>query len=223
MKAIAIPKDRYYAEEEREDASRTMKLSKVGKLIRNKKRAETSLVINTTLTQVAMNNNPDNRVRTVAKGSLHNETLFEFHKRCLLKYKELHGNITIKQSFTVPWNDNWPEEMWDMKLGIKLMNIRQMKIHLSKKEELIAIGVCYDNQNSERHYGWDNISLALTTYKTLNGHILIPYKYVIPVGSTVWPENLSGMHLGSIVSNIRNHNHHSTHRDEILAMGIKYR
>ena len=33
MKAIAIPKDRYYAEEEREDASRTMKLSKVGKLI----------------------------------------------------------------------------------------------------------------------------------------------------------------------------------------------
>ena len=140
----------------------------------------------------------------------------------MLKYKELHGNITIKQKFTVPWNDSWPEEMWDMRLGKLLTTIRQMKIHLSKKEELIAIGVCYDNQNSERYYGWDNISLALTTYKTLNGHILIPQRFIIPVGSTAWPENLSGMHLGSIVSMIKNRNTHSTHRGEILAMGIKY-
>ena len=219
MKAIAIPEDRYFAEEEREDASRNRDSSKVGKLIGNKGGTESSLVNNTLLTQVAMNNN---RLRTVAKGSLHSETLFEFHKRCLLKYKELHGNITIKQKFTVPWNDSWPEEMWDMRLGKLLTTIRQMKIHLSKKEELIAIGVCYDNQNSERFYGWDNISLALTTYKTLNGHILIPQKFIIPVGSTVWPKHLSGMHLGSIVSMIKNRNTHSTHRGEILAMGIKY-
>ena len=33
MKAIAIPKDRYFAEEEREDASRNRESSKVGKLI----------------------------------------------------------------------------------------------------------------------------------------------------------------------------------------------
>ena len=68
MKAIAIPKDRYFAEEEREDASRNRDSSKVGKLIGNKGGTESSLVNNTLLTQVTMNNN---RLRTVAKGRLH--------------------------------------------------------------------------------------------------------------------------------------------------------
>ena len=63
MKAIAIPKDRYFAEEEREDAPRNRDSSKVGKLIGNKGGTESSLVNNTLLTQVTMNNN---RLRTVA-------------------------------------------------------------------------------------------------------------------------------------------------------------
>ena len=187
-----------------------------------KKRTNSTLAKTINPTKVIVDNNPDNRVRSVAKGPLHNETLFEFDMRCLLKYKELYGHITIKRGFTVPWNDNWPEEMWDLRLGNKLNNIRMMKLHRDKKEELTAIGVCYEEQIPLRNYGWDNISLALKTYKAINGHILIPQKFIIPTESTVWPENLSGMRLGSISQGIKYYNTHSTHRDEILAMGIKY-
>ena len=54
-----------------------------------KKRTNSTLAKTINPTKVIVDNNPDNRVRSVAKGPLHNETLFEFDMRCLLKYKEL--------------------------------------------------------------------------------------------------------------------------------------
>ena len=240
MKVIAIPKNAYLAEEERQkrigieyENYDTKVLSKstlfdtpdtsVSALIRSVALEEgfsPKMFLKRSETYLAKNSK--SYTRSIAKGLLHNETLFEFDMRCLLKYKELYGHITIKHTFTVPWNDNWPEEMWDLRLGNKLNKIRMMKLHRDKKEELSAIGVCYEEQIPLRNYGWDNISLALKTYKAINGHILIPYKFIIPIEPTVWPENLSGMRLGWIAHNIKSHNHHSAHRDEILAMGIKY-
>ena len=172
-------------------------------------------------TTEAINNNPENRVRSIEMGRLHNETLFEFHKRCFVKYKELHGNLIVKQKFTVPWSDDWPEEMWDMKLGLLTYSIRCGKQHLTKKVELIDIGFNYERQAPPR-YGWDKISLALRTFKELNGHILVPQKFIIPTATLIWHEILWGMKLGGVVSDIRFSNDHSAHRDEILAMGIKY-
>ena len=44
-----------------------------------------------------INDNPDNRVRSIAMGPLNNETLYQFHVRCYLRYKDpWYSHITMK-------------------------------------------------------------------------------------------------------------------------------
>ena len=127
----------------------------------------------------------------------------------------------LNKNLLVPWSDDWPEEMWDMKLGLLTRDTRCKGLHLTKKVELVDIGFNYDRQ-APPYYGWDKISLALRTFKELNGHILVPQEFIIPTTTLIWHEILWGMKLGRVVDNIRFSNHHSAHRNEILAMGIKY-
>eukprot|EP01041_Mallomonas_annulata_P008717 gene8717-18024_t len=42
----------------------------------------------------------------------------------LLAYKKEYGHLYVPSSFTVPCNDPWPEEVWDLKLGYRCNNIR---------------------------------------------------------------------------------------------------
>ena len=61
--------------------------------------------------QVGAAVNPDDRERVREKGPLAGETLYEFHRRCLLRYQQIYGDMPVRRSFIVPWTDEWACEM----------------------------------------------------------------------------------------------------------------
>jgi hypothetical protein len=128
--------------------------------------------------------------------------------------------MKVKQRFEVEWNDSWPENMWGLKLGKVVSNIREGTIHKDKREELESIGFLFEQQTSTNYNGWVQIKLALETYKALNGDLLVSRLFVVPTEDAQWPSDTWGMKLGSIVANIKNSNHHVDHREEVIAMGI---
>jgi hypothetical protein len=46
--------------------------------------------------------------------------------------------------------------------------------------------------------------LALETYKRISSDLQVPQSFIVPDGHIAWPEELWGMKLGRIVSQIRN-------------------
>jgi hypothetical protein len=170
------------------------------------------------------NENPFNLVRSVPKGKSNHETPFEFFKRCFLKYKEIHGNVLMPQSLSIPWSESWPEEMWGVKLGLSVSQVRLGKNYRIHRDELIAIGFDFSNQG-EKHgkkHGWDTVKIALETYKKLHGNLSIKIYYVVPSESTDWPDVLWGLKLGEILGNIKYRGSYNDHRQELIEMGVDY-
>jgi hypothetical protein len=59
----------------------------------------------------------------------------------VLKYKEIHGDMSISRGFIIPReNPQWPETMWGMHLGSCLRDIKRGKCYADRKEEMMAIG-----------------------------------------------------------------------------------
>ena len=164
--------------------------------------------------------NPLNLVRSVPQGRLNHETHFEFIKRCLLKYNEIHGNMLVTEMYLIPWNDIWAEEMWGVRLGKVVSKIRANRNFRINKDELTAIGFDYSKQT--RRKCWDIIKIALETYKKLNGNLSMNQRFVIPSESHDWPESVWGFALGMNLYNIRRFNTYADHREELIEMGVTY-
>jgi hypothetical protein len=136
-------------------------------------------------------------------------------------YKRLNGDLLVPNRFVVPTNDSaWPEELWGMKLGAIVNGIRTGTSYRGRRKELVAMGFDYTSQSVE--HGWDNVKLALETYKKLHGDLLVPVKFSVPQNDSAWPIEIWGMNLGSIVNGIRRITIHVDHREELLAMGFDY-
>ena len=168
--------------------------------------------------QVGATVNPDNLVRTREKGPLAGETLYQFHRRCLLRYQQIHGDMLVNITFIVPWSNEWACEMWDMKLGILVMNIRSSCRYMN--EDLAALGFDYSAQRKE-NFKWDVFKFALQTYKSIHGDLLVPKLFLIPRDSTMWPETIWGMKLGIILDNAKKKD--SLHSEKLREMGVVIR
>ncbi|KAH7469331.1 uncharacterized protein KRP23_10766 [Phytophthora ramorum] len=48
-----------------------------------------------------------------------------------------------------------------------------------------------------------NVLAALRAYKAKNGHVLVPYRFVVPSGDDIWPSMTWGYNLGSAVNYLR--------------------
>jgi hypothetical protein len=164
--------------------------------------------------------NPLNLVRSVPVGKSNHETFYDFFKRCFLKYKEIHGNVLVPRSLSIPWSESWPEEMWGVKLGSTVRDIRNNKRYSIHRDELIAIGFDYSKQ--EKGHGWNTVKIALETYKKLHGNLSIKGYYVVPSESTDWPDVLWGLKLGTILVHIRYDGYYTDHRQELIEMGVDY-
>lgn len=160
--------------------------------------------------------NPLRRIRTVPLGRG-----YEFHKRALLKYKELYGDIMVRHKFIIPWIDIWQEEMWGLKLGqLVCIQIRNQEKYKEQKEDLIRIGFNYHRQKISAH-GFEKIRSALLIFKQINNHTLVPNKYVIPEATAEWPEKYWGMKLHSVLQDIkRGHAYTDENRQELLDIGL---
>ena len=144
---------------------------------------------------------------------------WETVKHALLTYKSLHGDLLVPQVFVIPKTRDWPEDLWDMKLGIIVSNIRSHGQYSTNRAELEEMGFKFDSRRTA--YGWEKVTSALLTYKSLHGDLLVPQVFVIPK-TRDWPEDLWDMKLGRVVSNIRNNGQYSTNRAELEEMGFKF-
>jgi hypothetical protein len=123
-------------------------------------------------------------------------------RAALLKYKDLNGNMLVPYGFVVPANDiEWPKEMWNVKLGFIVKSIRAGTGYSKHRADLESIG--FDFNRQEIGYGYKTIRAALLKYKDLNVDMLVPQRFVVPANYKTWPEEMSGMNLGTIASNIR--------------------
>ena len=167
-----------------------------------------------------VNANTLNLVRSVPLGKLSHETHYEFIKRCLLKYKELNGDMLVPFHYSIPWNENFPEEMWGLKLGRTVSRIRSDNNVSAHKDDLIAIGFIYSNQSNR--LGWDAVKIALETYKKLHGNLSIPRSFIVPSESTNWSGLICGLKLGQILRDIRIRGTYADHHKELTAMGVMW-
>ena len=160
--------------------------------------------------------NPLGRIRTVPPGNG-----YQFHKRALLKYKELYGDMMVRHTFIVPWIDSWQEDMWGLKLGqLVCIQIRNQEKYKEHREDLINIGFNYHRQKVPAH-GFEKIKSALILYKQINNHKIIPYKYVIPGDTVEWPDIYWGMKLHSVLHDIkRGHAYTDENRQELIDLGF---
>ena len=71
---------------------------------------------------------------------------YEAAKVALLNYKELYGDMLVKTKFIIPdEDDEWPCDLWGMKLGQLVSSIRRGKSYVYMKDDLKSIG--FDSLN----------------------------------------------------------------------------
>ncbi|EQC25065.1 hypothetical protein SDRG_17057 [Saprolegnia diclina VS20] len=130
------------------------------------------------------------------------DDLWNARMAALTRYKELHGDVLVPHSFVIPENDpNWPKEMGGNRLGVAVVTIRQNRQGCppERKLQLDAMGFVWDCSENT----WSIRMAALTRYKELYGHVLVPGPFVVPTEPGVWPEDLWHHRLGTTVNTIR--------------------
>ena len=74
-------------------------------------------------------------------GTTNEESEYQLIKSALLFYKELHGDLAVPLKFSVPFNSIiWPKELWSMKLGQAVSQMKNGLIFTDKREDLRRIG-----------------------------------------------------------------------------------
>ena len=140
-------------------------------------------------------------------------------KRALGTYLSLHDDLYVRRDFVVPVHPDWPEDLWGMKLGVTVNNIRNNGTYSTHRAELEAMGLDFHRQSTG--HGWENVKRALLAYKSLHGDLLVPQHFDIPKDAD-WPEDLWGMKLGLTVNKIRSNGAYSTYRAELEEMGFDF-
>ena len=136
-------------------------------------------------------------------------------ERTLLHYKYLNGNMLVPQIFTVPKSTEWPEESWDLKLGLAVSSLRK-GTQAAKHDRLSSLGFCFN----ALHAKYELAKLALLNYKQLNGDMRVLACFEVPTDSALWPKETWGLKLGTIVRNIRSGDSHADKRDDLLCIGF---
>lgn len=147
---------------------------------------------------------------------------YDLVKPALLRYKEIYGNMLVPSSFVVPENrDQWPNKMWNMKLGRIVHAIRTRDDYKDMRDELISLGFNYEPQRLA--FGFNLLSTALQSYKNIYDNLLVPAAFIIPKGHDGWPRETWDIKLGSVVQGIRMRNDYKDHRAALISMGFQYK
>ena len=110
-------------------------------------------------------------------------------KRALLAYKDMFGNLLVPAKFTIPESDAlWERDLWGMKLGTAVNNIRNSNNYAELRPELEEMGFDYDPQPIG--YGWDLVKRALQAYERITGNLLVPFSFTIPEGDASWDPDM---------------------------------
>jgi hypothetical protein len=80
----------------------------------------------------------------------------------------------------------------------------------------------FDFEVRREKLSWETVLLALQTFRSINGNLLVPFAYSVPLGDVRWPQELWGIKLGTIVNGIRIRDYYKSHKSELLSMGFVY-
>ena len=144
---------------------------------------------------------------------------FDLFLRSLKRYKELNDGCTkVPAAFVVPENVLWPEEMWGLKLGKKVITTRARKSYQSAE--------CTEKLN-ELGFTWEPVSQAVTlflgtlkNFKEVHGHLNVPKNYVVPHKSIIYPPEAWGMKIGFKVSNFIYRDNFHSYKEEFEKIGL---
>jgi hypothetical protein len=121
----------------------------------------------------------------------------------LKTYRDMHGHVRVPRSFIVPTDDSrWPIETHGLKLGNAVHHLRERKAGLaqSQLDDLEALGFEWKSSLEEI---WTKTLLALTNYADIHGHMRVPQRFIVPTDDPRWPEEMHGIKLGKVVSDLR--------------------
>jgi len=145
------------------------------------------------------------------------EENFEILFEALVKYKKYNNNLKIPYRWRVPFNSDWPENLWGLKLGARLKSIRMDHKYLDRQEDLKMLGVKYEAMKKYKSFQY--IADALRNYKTLHNSLDIPYGYKVPQNE-FWDSKFWGMELGVRLYDIRIRGTFKKHRSELTEIGV---
>ena len=148
-----------------------------------------------------------------------NSKNFETIIIALTLYKQKYNNLKIPYKFIIPSAgqegcDDWPEDLWGLKLGARLKSIRRENNFANHREELDELGVEFDALKDYK--GFDKLRDALKVYKAIHGDLVIPYCYEVPKGDPLWQEDMYGMKLGMRIYDIRYRGTFKEHKQELI-------
>ena len=118
-------------------------------------------------------------------------------------FVDINGHAVIRVACTVPDDPAWPSELHGMKLGKDAQKLRKQFLDcaLSSEdvEELDGIGFAFCG----KEWRWKNqIMPAIRTFKEVEGHLKVPYKFVVP-SNDAWPERAWELPIGIRINAIR--------------------
>ena len=144
----------------------------------------------------------------------------------LLIYKQVNGNLDIPRHFKVPKDDDtYPPELWDMKLGFKVANVRNRNDYSEYREELEALGLLSNRLVYDvRH--WDAILSALKTFQEVNSNVNVPFDFTVP-SREPWHPSTHGLKLGYRLHNIKYRgdfvSENTAYKQILQDLGFKFR
>ena len=138
----------------------------------------------------------------------------------LQTYKSIYGNLIVKQSFVIPYNNiSWPNETWGIPLGTTVNDIRNCGIYREHRQELEDIGFEFRHIKDVQ---WELLKHTLQAYADWYGDMKIPTKFVVPYNSEAFHKDSWGMRLGYLVTNIRNKGYWKSKSKELIEMGFLF-
>ena len=172
-----------------------------------------------------------------------NAERFENIKGALLLYKQKHcpneDTLQIPYKFVIPKGgeegcDEWPSELWGMKIGARLKSIRLEKNFGAHREEFEAMGVNFEPL--KQYKSFEVLLRALKTYKDIHGHLDIPYCYKVPLKEedvtpgdakekdehwdARWEDEMAGMPLGMRLYDVRYRGTFKERREELIGQAV---
>jgi hypothetical protein len=133
-------------------------------------------------------------------------------KKALLRYKSKKKDMLVPNKFIIPRNNDWPVDMWGIKLGEITSKIRS-GMYSDKEKELLNIGFQY---YVRKRYDYETVKECIMIYRELNDDVEIPNKYRINQNDTFYPEKAWGMALGNLFGRIKRGEKWPEHRSDIL-------
>lgn len=127
----------------------------------------------------------------------------------LLKFKAIHGHVSVPDNYVIPKEIPWTNLEWGMKLGLKVSTIRttrkHFKIHQDKINDLIGIGFEFNSSQAifDKINMWSDdtfcrLVAGLQIYRDNFPDQDMHSNFVVPE-TIVWPKELHNMKLGAMV------------------------